>query len=108
MMNALKRIPLELLLWIGAIVSLGFAEPIGHEEGNHFSFCLLANMDVHWCPGCGLGRSLTQLLHGNIRESLALHWFGVPALLIIAHRIWMLAGIEVNNFKTKNKEDKYV
>jgi len=107
-MNVLKRIPLELLFWIGALILLGMAEPHGHDEAHHFSLCPLAAMGVEWCPGCGLGRSVTQLFHGHIEESWKHHWFGIPALLIIGYRIVVLTGNEFRNLKIKYKEDKYV
>lgn len=95
-MKAIQRVPLELIFWILALVLLGTAKPHSHLAGDHFTFCPLANLGVKWCPGCGIGRSITQLFHGNIRESIAQHWFGIPALLIILYRIVVLAKIKFN------------
>lgn len=110
-MSALKRIPLELIFWIAALLLLATADPHNHGETQHFTLCPLANMGLSWCPGCGIGRSLTQLFHGNFAESFALHWFGLPALLIICWRIGVLTRMMlVNNkpFNLKYKEKRYV
>lgn len=89
-MKRLTHAPIELLFWVTALIMLAFAEPELHGQAHHFTICPLANLGISWCPGCGIGRSVTQLLHGNFTESFAHHWFGVPALIIISARIWSL------------------
>jgi hypothetical protein len=48
------------------------------------------------CPGCGMTRSLTYLLHGRLGQSFATHrlgWLVFAALLFqIPYRTWRLAG----------------
>lgn len=100
----LVRIPLELICWIAAFVFLGVAKPAVYHEGLHFTFCPLANLGMSWCPGCGLGRSITHFFHGNIRESIQYHWLGIPAVLIISYRIVILGRYEWNKIKNKRKE----
>ena len=108
-MKALQNIPLELVFWITALILLASATPSPDGTHAHFTLCPLANLGLDWCPGCGLGRSLTQLFHGNIRESVKLHWFGIPALLIIFSRILTLLKLHRNKrFYLRNKENKYV
>ncbi|WP_316750344.1 DUF2752 domain-containing protein [Pedobacter gandavensis] len=108
-MKTLHRIPVELIFWITALALLAFAEPIAKGHIHHFTLCPLANMGIDWCPGCGIGRAITQLFHGNIKESLAQHWFGIPALMIIVHRIIELINRRIdNNRKLKYKEERYV
>ncbi|UKT63451.1 DUF2752 domain-containing protein [Pedobacter mucosus] len=86
-MKHLKTFPLELIFWVIALVLLATAN--GHEH--HFSLCPVANLGFEkWCPGCGLGRSIIHILHGEISESFSEHWFGLPALLIIIYRIFTL------------------
>lgn len=94
-MDNIKRLPLELIFWILALVLLATANPHVH----HFSLCPLANLGVDWCPGCGLGRSISALMHSEIGESLNFHWFGIPALLTIVYRI-----VRLSIYQTKNKE----
>lgn len=92
-----------------ALGLLATAKPHGHEDHLPFTWCPLANLGIQWCPGCGLGRSITQLFHGNIAESLKLHWFGIPALLIICMRVVTLLKLECNRkFNLKNTEEDYV
>ena len=89
-MKAPAYLSFELLFWLTALLLLAtISQPqeAGHQE---FSFCPLANMGITWCPGCGIGRSLSHLLHGHISESLRMHWFGIPALLILLSRIFIL------------------
>lgn len=85
-MKHLARFPLELFFWAFALVLLATSDPHAH----HFTLCPLANLGVTWCPGCGLGRSITALFHGDVSASFAHHWFGIPALLLIAHRMYEL------------------
>ena len=101
-MNHFKSIPLELIFWILALVLLATASPHAH----HFSLCPLANLGIDWCPGCGLGRAISALFHGEVRESLNFHWFGIPALLIMVYRIITLSTLTINReFNLKYKED---
>ena len=107
----LSRMPVELFFWITALLLLAFAEPEVHGHQHHFTLCPLANLGIQVCPGCGIGRAITQLMHGNLKESLAHHWFGLPALLIIVYRIFVLARMAIKNnkgFKIKYKEERYV
>lgn len=101
--NRMKRIPAELVLWIVALLLLALDEPRYHEHSNHFSLCPLANLGISWCPGCGLGRSVTQLFHGNLEESFEQHWLGLPTLLILGYRVQSLIKYQINN-----KENSYV
>lgn len=101
-MNWLARIPLELIFWVTGFLLLGMAKPADHDYGHHFTFCPLANLGLSWCPGCGLGRSVTHLLHGHIRESFHYHWFGIPAVLIIGYRTVTLGQYEWKRFKYKS------
>ena len=87
----IKRFPLELVFWILALVLLASANPHAH----HFSLCPLANVGIEWCPGCGLGRSISALFHGELRESVHFHWFGIPAVLVIVYRIITLSTLTI-------------
>lgn len=89
-MSNIKRLPLELFFWILALVLLATADPHAH----HFSLCPLANLGIEWCPGCGLGRSISALFHGEIKESLNFHWLGIPALMVIGYRIITLSKLK--------------
>ncbi|MGY4383362.1 hypothetical protein ACVWYN_000381 [Pedobacter sp. UYP24] len=98
-MKMLSYVPLELLFWVVAIALLALAQPIATTHENHFTLCPLAAMGFDWCPGCGIGRAITQIFHGNLNASLKLHWFGIPGLLILVYRILELIRIEIKNLK---------
>jgi hypothetical protein len=98
----------ELIFWVLALMALAIATPEEYGHAHHFTLCPLANLGIDSCPGCGVGRAITQLLHGNIAESWKHHWFGVPALLIIVFRIVGLIKLNIKSFKIKYKEKRYV
>jgi hypothetical protein len=77
----------ELTFWIAALIALAFADP---SDSTHFSLCPFKAMGITWCPGCGLGHSISWLFHGNIRNSFHAHWLGIPALAVILYRIYTL------------------
>ncbi|WP_240618525.1 DUF2752 domain-containing protein [Pedobacter yonginense] len=71
---------------------------------HHFTLCPLANLGFeNWCPGCGLGRSISHILHGEFSNSFSEHWFGLPALLIILYRIYTLTYNKNYKILTTNK-----
>lgn len=98
----------ELIFWVFALAALGVASPEEYGHVHHFSLCPLASLGISWCPGCGLGRSIVQLLHGNFAESWKHHWFGVPALLILLYRIVELSKLNIKALQLKYKEKRYV
>lgn len=75
---------LEAIIWITALIILAFS-PI--NSSCHYSLCPLHNLGFSWCPGCGLGRSITLLFHGEFSKSWSMHPLGIPAVLIIVFRI---------------------
>jgi hypothetical protein len=87
----------ELAFWIAAIVSLAFTDPAGLA---HFSLCPLKALGITWCPGCGLGHSISYLFHGDINNSLHAHWLGIPAIVIILYRIYTLMVQRVSDNKS--------
>ena len=87
----LKKLPFELMVWLGALLFLAFTTT---SVSSHSSLCPLDNLGFSWCPGCGLGRSIRSVLHGDFILSFSQHWFGIPALIILLYRIIQL----LNNF----------
>lgn len=92
---------LELLIWVAAIIALFFSS----AENHHYTLCPLDNLGFSYCPGCGLGRSVTLALHGKIIESLQMHPFGFLAIIVIFHRIIILSlsFIKFNQLKTQKQ-----
>lgn len=81
-----KRKYFEAVIWIIALVLLAFT-PI---EGEHYSLCVFNNLGIGFCPGCGLGHSITHLFLGNIVASFTAHPFGIPAVAILCYRIFSI------------------
>jgi hypothetical protein len=77
----------ELAFWTAGLIALAITDP---TKQAHFSLCPLKLLGFAWCPGCGLGHSISFLFHGDIKNSLHAHWLGIPALLIILFRIYTL------------------
>ncbi len=93
-----KAFIVELSFWVLALALLATANPSAH----HFTLCPLANLGIDWCPGCGLGRSITAIFNGDFKSSFQQHWFGIPALLIIIYRIYQLGKKLINHSNTNN------
>lgn len=83
----MEKWPLELLIWMGAIFIFSTSYP---QAYHHFTLCPIENLGFSWCPGCGLGRSISYFLHGDFILSLRQHWFGIPATGILIFRIVQL------------------
>ncbi|PKL86764.1 MAG: hypothetical protein CVV22_01340 [Ignavibacteriae bacterium HGW-Ignavibacteriae-1] len=77
---------IELLFWVSALFWLAFVE----IKTVHFTFCPLSNAGLDFCPGCGLGQSVSLIMSGNVLQSFEAHPLGMFALIIILHRIYVL------------------
>jgi hypothetical protein len=105
-MKTRLQIPIELIFWITALVVLAGAKFPEQQTAAHFTFCPLANLGFDWCPGCGIGRSITALFQGNLGLSFQLHWFGLPALMILLYRISILIRLQFSRSRKNNLERK--
>jgi hypothetical protein len=83
-MGNLLAYNLEAFVWIAAIMVFAFS-PLPSAE--HFSICPLSLAGFEHCPGCGLGRAMILLLHGRVSESINMHPFAMPALVLFTARI---------------------
>lgn len=96
----LRLISFEGFIWITALIYLAvFVNP--YES--HFTICPLNNLGFEHCPGCGLGNSIALIFRGSIIESFSAHVFGIPALLIILHRIYSIIRFNLSKEKTNIK-----
>ena len=82
----LKRINIELIFWIGGLTWLALMNP----SKTHFTLCPIKNLGFSFCPGCGLGHSISFIFHGKIKESFHHHPLGIFALVVILIRIFRL------------------
>lgn len=83
----LRRLPLELMIWTGALLILTFAD----IEAAWPSLCPIDALGFAWCPGCGLGQAIGLLLQGQFIASWQAHPLAVPALAVLLHRIISLS-----------------
>ena len=83
------RVGIETLVWITAFVYLAIHNPY-IQTG--FTICPLENIGFHYCPGCGLGRSVSFLLHGDVVRSFQTHILGIPATIIFLFRTFSLTS----------------
>ncbi|MCU0356491.1 MAG: DUF2752 domain-containing protein [Cyclobacteriaceae bacterium] len=81
------------------MLALALIDPL---TGNHVAVCPLALSGLDFCPGCGLGRSVSHLLHGQWRESWAMHPLGIPAFLILTYRIYSLTLTHIRLYGQSN------
>jgi hypothetical protein len=77
----------ELAFWVAALFALALSDP---NLPGQYSLCPFRLIGITWCPGCGIGHAIAYLLHGEMQHSLKAHWLGIPALLIIVYRIFIL------------------
>ncbi|RYY67749.1 MAG: DUF2752 domain-containing protein [Chitinophagaceae bacterium] len=77
----------ELSVWVMALLSLALMNPTGDA---HFTLCVFKWMGFSFCPGCGLGHSISWLFHGDISQSLNEHPLGIFAVAVLLHRMGVL------------------
>jgi hypothetical protein len=87
---------IELTAWVGAFFLFAFLSP---SPQPHFNLCPLDAMGLEFCPGCGLGRSVTYLFHGHFSESWHMHYLGIPAAAMLGGRIIYLFRRIIKNQK---------
>ncbi len=90
-----KVVGVEALLWIAALIFLALIEP---AETTHFTICPFSAIGIDFCPGCGLGRSVSYILHGDFATSLMVHPLGIFTLIILTTRVISLIKINWSNY----------
>ena len=93
----------ELAFWIASLVVLSLMNP---STDAHYSLCFFKLLGLDFCPGCGLGHSISFLFHGNLQASVSAHPLGIFALTIILFRIYKLASLQIFNY-TKTHPNAY-
>ena len=83
----------EAYVWILALAGIAFMPP------DTFSICLFKRAGIP-CPGCGLGHSIYYLLRGDFALSFSSHPLGIPAVIILLHRICSLISFNPRIYKT--------
>ena len=90
-----KIIGLEAAIWIGALFYLAFVHT---PAGTHFTICPINNLGLDFCPGCGLGNSISLIFQGDIYKSFFSHPLGLLALTVLIIRIIQLIKNNWSNY----------
>lgn len=85
----------EIFIWSAALIYLAI---FNNPQAVHFSICPLNHLGIEFCPGCGLGNSISWLFHGDLTGSINAHPFGIPAVIILLNRIFTLAKQKGSNY----------
>jgi hypothetical protein len=92
----IKVLNFELMVWIAGLAFLAIYTPgIDH----HFSICPIKNLGLSFCPGCGLGESISLLFRFRFIESFHVHPLGILALIILLNRIALLLLKSFHDFQ---------
>ena len=93
----------EGVLWLTGLVYLFFINPY---QVQLFTFCPFHNLGISFCPGCGLGRSISFFYHGDFLHSIKTHPLGIIAFIFISARTTELFKRIYKNFH-KSEEVNY-
>jgi hypothetical protein len=103
LLNKIKRINFEAWIWITGLAILAIINP-GSQA--HFTICPFKNLGFKYCPGCGLGHSISYLFHGNIKASLQTHILGIPAIIILSARTVSIIKKSISNLPLKINQNE--
>lgn len=82
-----KRFHIEAFIWIIALISLASMDPTLEQ---HYTFCLFSNLGLTFCPGCGIGHSISSTLRGNFIQAFSYHPLGAFAIIMLLYRIFII------------------
>lgn len=88
----------ELICWLSALTALALMSPANDP---HYSLCIFKIAGIDFCPGCGLGHSISHIFHGDLQASFSSHPLGIFALIVILFRIYKL--LQLHFFPNKLK-----
>jgi hypothetical protein len=91
----LRVIGLEAAIWIGALLYLAYVHTPGET---HYAICPINNMGFDFCPGCGLGNSISLFFQGEMYNSFLSHPLGLLALTVLIIRIIQLIKNNWSNY----------
>lgn len=78
----LTHVPWEGVVWVAGLAALALID----SAACHLTICPLRLVGIDFCPGCGLGRSVSLLLHGQFAASWEAHPLGAPAIVLLLGR----------------------
>lgn len=94
--DLLRTIPVEAYIWTAGLIALACTNP------NHvglFDLCLFKKLGLPFCPGCGLGHSISFLFRGQISSAFSAHPLGPFAVFVLVGRILTLSREAITSRK---------
>ncbi len=89
-----------MIIWPCALIFLSLLDTQTH----HWSLCPLNNLGFEHCWGCGLGRSISFLFHGEFAQSFETHPLGSFAVIVLVYRTFYLAHLSLKEFSNKRHQ----
>jgi len=77
------RARFEAFVWMAGLLLMALMSP----TNGHASLCPIKATGLGFCPGCGLGHSISWLFRGGFEQSLHAHPLGMAAVVILIWRI---------------------
>lgn len=97
-----KSVEWEALFWSVGLLYLLLVNPY---DTSHVTLCPHKYLGFEFCPGCGLGRSISMFYHGDFLHSFKTHPLGIIAFVLISSRIIHL--VVKKYFNKKQSEVMY-
>lgn len=90
-----KMVSFETIIWVFSLLYLIFIHTPGDVS---FTLCPLKNLGFEFCPGCGLGNSISYIFHGEFSQSFVSHPLGLFAFLVLCFRIMVITKNNWSNY----------
>ncbi|MEX2462709.1 MAG: DUF2752 domain-containing protein [Balneolaceae bacterium] len=81
------------------LLLMALLDPFSDAE----SLCILSRLGFEYCPGCGLGTSVSHIFRGEFFASIQANPVGLFAVLIIPARVVSIFHRNYNYKKRTNK-----
>lgn len=94
-----RKSHLEAYFWLVALIYLG----VSNVDAHHYTLCLFSNLGFEFCPGCGIGHSISYTFKGRFLDAWNAHPLGVLAIGILVWRSYSLVKPDIS-FLNKNSK----
>lgn len=86
LIHSLKKIFFLHFEWVALTTGLLLMALLDPFSGAK-SYCVIDRLGYEFCPGCGLGQSISHTFRGDLSASIAAHPAGILAILVILGRV---------------------
>lgn len=94
---------LEWVVFACGLILLGFMSP----ENTGISFCFFDFIGIEFCPGEGLGHSISYTFRGDFSSAMEAHLAGPAAIIILSARIMYIWRNLYNQSKLTTKKEQH-